>query len=159
MGTKQLDFQEPIDLSRFDEEYAKTTPSGPAKEPSAYEVPDGAYSTTVEDAFLTKTRNTGNPMLVWRLRITSGAETGRTLTKTRVITEKTLPFLREDLNRIGVDVGRLSELNGRLREMLDREVPVFKKTKDGWPEVSFCRRSPASGDGKPAPEVDDDLPF
>jgi hypothetical protein len=58
-----------------------------------------------------------------------------------------------------VDVGRLSELNGRLREMLDREVPVFKKTKDGWPEVSFCRRSPASGDGKPAPEVDDDLPF
>lgn len=144
--------EEDVDLSQFDEAFASAPVAG--GDAHRTEIPDGYYETVVEDAVLTRTQRTGKPILTWRLRIQSGDHSGQTLVKNRVITEKTLGFLKEDLQRCGVEVSRLSELQSRLHEMRNRAMRVMKRTRDGWVDVYFLRSSNAA-----APELDDNLPF
>jgi len=167
---------EPVDLSRFDETYSRAEPHRPGQAEDPDELPDGIYEARVEDVSLRRTATTGNPMVLWKLRITGPTNAGAAVTKVRVITEKTLSFLREDLERLGLALGRLSELQSRLDDMIDQEVTIFKKrnVERRWTEVSFMRNRPAEADidvsRKPArPEgrlfpnlktgTDDDLPF
>jgi hypothetical protein len=78
-------------------------------------------------------------MLSWKLRIVSEDFEGRTLNKIRVITEKTLGFLKEDLGRCGIQLTRLSELPLHLEEMTGLKINVLKKTKDQWTDVYFVK--------------------
>jgi len=96
----------PIDLARFDEAFqrARATEGEDGQEV----IPDGYYDTLVEEVRLTKTQRTGNPMLIWKLSILGEEFHGRTLNKMRVITEKSLQFLKEDLECCGVHLERLS---------------------------------------------------
>lgn len=135
-----------LDLSRFDEEYARV-----AQEHDSWDtVPDGYYQTRVEDVRLSTTQTTGNPMLIWRLRVTGPTHGGATLTKTRIITAKTLGQVKRDLGYFGISLDRFSELPERLDEMADRDASVFKKTSSsGWSEVNLVRtRSAAAGSGQ-----------
>jgi len=134
----------PIDLTRFDDAYqrARLREGETAQEA----VPDGYYDTVVEEVRLSKTPRTGNPMLVWKLRIVSESFHARTLTKTRIITDKTLQFLRDDLERCGVQLERLSDLPLHLEEMFGLQISVMKKTKDQWTDVYFVKV------GKPEPD-------
>jgi len=127
----------PIDLARFDEAFQKVRQKESENGQDA--VPDGYYDTLVEEVRLTKTARTGNPMLVWRLRIISGEFHPRTLSKVRVITEKTLQFLKDDLERCGVHLGRLSDLSLHLDEMFGLKINVMKKTKDQWTDIYFVK--------------------
>jgi hypothetical protein len=126
-----------IDLSRFDDAFqrAKLKEGDNVRE----EVPDGYYDTQVEEVRLGKTPRTGNPMLSWKLRIVSEDFEGRTLNKNRVITEKTLAFLKDDLARCGVHLDRLSELPLHLDEMFGMKINVLKKTKDQWTDIYFVK--------------------
>jgi hypothetical protein len=150
-----MDFQtkgheDPIDLSTFDDAFqgAAAARTGLAEEP----VPDGLYETLVEDVQLVRSSRSGNPMLVWRLRITGAEHTDRKLFKRRVITEKSLPFVREDLERCGVALDRFSDLPHRLYEMRSLPMRVVKKTNGEWTDIYFLRT-------EPQPELDDNLPF
>jgi len=70
-----FDFTEAVeaqDLARFDEQF-RALGSGDSAFP---EVPDGNYDVLVEDAQLERSQSSGNPMLVWKLRIQSGRVTG-----------------------------------------------------------------------------------
>ena len=175
MGPKYAT-EEPVDLSRFDDDYAKAEPQKPSDEPFADSIPDGVYEARIENVRLSRTLTTGNPMILWKLRILGSDHAGAAITKVRVITEKTLTMLKEDLVRVGVTIERLSELQGRLDEMVDREVTVFKKhnPERRFTEVSFLRNRPVEADvdsprKQPArnealfPKLktgtDDDLPF
>lgn len=134
-----------LDLSRFDDEYARV-----AQEPDGWDaVPDGYYQTRVEDVRLSTTQTTGNPMLIWRLRITGPAHAGAWLTKTRIITPKTLGQVKRDLGYFGINLDRFSELPERLEEMVERDATVFKKTSSsGWADVHLVRaRGAAVGTG------------
>ena len=126
-----------IDLSRLDDAFqrAKFKEGENARE----EVPDGYYDTQVEEVRLGKTPRTGNPMLSWKLRIVSEDFEGRTLNKNRVITEKTLAFLKDDLARCGVHLTRLSELPLHMDEMFGLKINVLKKTKDQWTDIYFVK--------------------
>ncbi len=155
-----------IDLSTYDDEYRKA--QSPRQQESAPdEVPDGYYDARVEGVSLSRTANTGNPMIIWRLRILGPEHKGRTMTKVRVITNKTLGFVKEDLRRLGVEVERLSDLQGRLNEMVDREIGTFKRTQldRRWTDVYFVRdrkgpdRESAGSEAAWATGTDDDLPF
>src|SRR5271157_3519356 len=99
----------PIDLARFDEAFqrSKLTEGENGQEV----IPDGYYDTQVEEVRLARTPRTGNPMLIWKLRIVSGDFHGRSLTKTSIITEKSVHFLKDDLERCGVRLERLSDLS------------------------------------------------
>lgn len=156
----------PVDLREFDDDFSRLESRTPPAEPGYEEVPDGIYETSVEDVTLGRTTNTGNPMIIWKLRIQGPNCQGRTLSKVRVITPKTIPFVKEDLDRLGLQLDRLSDLNGRLREMLDRSVRVFKKTnaERRWSDIYFLRaRKPPQSEGSTEEAwrtgTTDDLPF
>lgn len=126
-----------IDLSHLDDAFrhAKLKDGENARE----EVPDGYYDTVVEEVRLGKTPRTGNPMLSWKLRIASEDYAGRTLNKNSVITEKSLAFLKDDLERCGLHLTRLSELPPHIKEMFGMKINVLKKTKDQWTDIYFVK--------------------
>lgn len=130
-----------VDLTRFDEDYSRI-----ALESDGWDtVPDGYYQTRVEDVRLATTQTTGNPMLIWRLRITGPAHAGSVLTKTRIITSKTLSQVKRDLSYFGVNLERFSELPDHLDGMVDREASVYKKTSSsGWADVNLVRTRSAA---------------
>lgn len=166
MKTQTESWNSPVDLREFDDDFARAESRPPSAEPIHPEVPDGIYETQVEDVTIGRTANTGNPMIVWKLRIQGPQCQGRTLSKVRVVTQKTIPFIKEDLERLEVQLERFSDLNGRLAEMIDRPIRVFKKTnaERRWSEVYFlrARKEPQSeaavGDAWGTGTLDD-LPF
>lgn len=142
-----------VDLSSFDEEYARTTANSFSDAPGE-EIPDGTYDVRVEDVSLTHTTSTGNPMLIWKLRILGPKCEGRCLTKVRVVTSKTLPYVKSDLVRLGLVLERFSDLPARLDEMVNNELSVFKRTQPdrGWVDIFITR-------GSAQPSRSDDVPF
>lgn len=167
---------EPVDLSRFDEMYSQVETRGKQQSPPPDPVPDGMYEARIEQVRLGHTPNTGNPMVLWKLRILGPSHAGFAVTKIRVITEKTLPMLKEDLHRAGLDLDRLSELNLHLEDMVGQELTIVKKHNParGFTDISFLRTRPAEADvdvvRKPPAAyeplfpnmrtgTDDDLPF
>lgn len=168
MNYNSSDPETGIDLSVYDEEYSRATAPQASQSPAVDDIPDGAYDACIEDVHLSRTATTGNPMVLWKLRILGPQCQGRPLTKVRVITAKTLGLLKRDLERLDVHLERLSELPARAGEMLDRSVRIFKKTNPErrWTEVYFlgllegaegCSR-PAAGSAWPE-GADDELPF
>ncbi len=136
-----------VDLTRFDDAFQRAKLKD--GENSRDEVPDGYYDTQVEEVRLSKTPRTGNPMLNWKLRIVSEDFEGRTLNKTRVITDKTLAFLKDDLARCGVQLDRLSELPLHLDQMFGLKINVLKKTKDQWTDIYFVKVERQENDETP----------
>lgn len=156
-----------VDLRQFDSAFGRSEKQAPAARTSTQDVPDGFYDARVEEATLKRTQKTGNPMLMWRLRILGPSCQGRCVTKMRVITQKTLPYLKEDLQRLGLDLTRLSEVNARLHEMIDREIRIQKKTDPtrNWADINFVRERKGPANETPDSEtaweagLDDDEPF
>lgn len=154
-----------VDLSRFDDEYARAS-TQQAQTPFYDEIPDGFYDASIEEVQIGQTANTGNPMIVWKLRIQGPECRGKAITKVRVITDKTLAYLKQDLERLEVRLERLSELPHRIDEMIDRPVRIFKRSNPQrrWTDVFFVagRKGPASEEwhgGQWATGTDDELPF
>lgn len=159
-------FLSSVDLSRFDDGFAHAAPPR-AEAQNAYEdIPDGFYDASVEDVQIGQTASTGNPMIVWKLRIRGPECEGRAITKVRIITDKTLGFVKQDLERLELHLDRLSDLPARAEEMIDREVRICKRTNPQrqWPDVFFVSSRKGPG-GEPrqrgnwATGTDDDLPF
>lgn len=139
------------DLTRFDDEWAKTSVSA---DEMYSDIPDGSYDAVIEGARVTETTSTARPMVIWKLRIRGPQAVNRVVTKNRVITENTLGYLREDLEKCGLQVSRLSELPDRLGELSDRPVGLDKRTKDGRANFYFRWGSNRTGQNSP-----DDVPF
>jgi len=159
---------EVIDLGSFDEEFAK---AGPLQHTEGVreEIPDGIYDTRVEEVSLRRAPSTGNPMIVYRLRILGPACEGRSISKIRVVTSRTLSFVKEDFNRLHLPVQSLREFQDNPAVAVDQEVRIYKRMKPGstWTDVIFIdpdtrRKAPAreSADGNGwFTGTDDDLPF
>jgi hypothetical protein len=140
------------DLRQFDEAWRKTPL---ASEDYYSDIPDGHYEALIEEARVTTTSSTGKPMVVWTLRIQGPIAANRTLPKTRVITDNTVAWLKEDLRKCGLELERLSELPGRIHEIEGLVLPVEKRTKDGRMNVYFRWRERRQA----APAGADELPF
>jgi hypothetical protein len=139
------------DLARFDDEWVKTSVSA---EEMYSDIPDGSYDAVIEGARVTATTLSARPVVIWRLRIHGPQAVNRVVTKNRVITENTLGYLREDLEKCGLQVSHLSELPARLGELVDRPVSLEKRTKDGRTNFYFrWERNRTSQNGL------DDVPF
>jgi hypothetical protein len=140
------------ELARFDDEWAKTLASTGEV---FSDIPDGSYDAVIEDARVTETTSTGRPVVIWRLRIQGPQAANRVVTKNRVITENTLGYLREDLEKCRLQVSRLSELPARLGELVNRPIAFEKRTKDG--RANFYFRWGFNRTSQDA--LNDDLPF
>ncbi len=125
-----------IDLAQFDDDYS----SAPVEEREFDEVPDAKYQVNVEKVELSKTQSTGNPMLKWTLKIFGPKCAGRLLWRNSVITKATLAWLKTDLSTCGLEIDSLSELPGRLGDLLDVKLEVTKRTKGENQNIYFNRR-------------------
>lgn len=121
-----------IDLSAFDDDFVE------AEAPDFEEVPDGKYQVTVSKAQLTESSQ-GDPMIKWDLVIISGAHEGRHIFKNAVISQKSLPYVKGDLTKLGLQLGKISELPGRLSEVLDKKLEVTVRTKGDYCNCYFNR--------------------
>jgi hypothetical protein len=120
-----------IDLSIFDDDYEA------AEAPSFEEVPDGKYQTRIQRAALTHAQSSGEPMIKWDLVVISGELEGRHIFKNAVLTNKTLPFIKGDLLKLGLELTRISELPDRIAEVLDKAVEITVRTKGEYTNVYF----------------------
>jgi hypothetical protein len=139
-------------LSRLDDEWKKTSVSS---DEMYADIPDGTYNAVIEEARLTETVSTGRPMVTWKLRILGPQAVNRVVTKSRVVTENTLVYLKEELEKCGLQVSRLSELPDRLKELVNHPIDFQKSTKDG--RVNFYFRWESNRNSKSV--VSDDIPF
>jgi hypothetical protein len=143
-----------VDLAAFDEDFEQT-------EAADFEdVPDGKYQTRLHAVRLTESQK-GDPMLKWDLVVISGAHTGRHIFKNAVITNASLPFIKGDLETLGLQLGRFSDLPNHLDSMLDLTLEVSKRTKGEYANVYFNRRIqiPANGIDAPFDPSRDPAPF
>ncbi len=148
-----VDFDAPVAaLARLEDEWTKTSVS---PDEMYSDIPDGTYNTIIEEARLTETVSTGRPMVIWKLRIVGPQSVNRVVTKSRVVTENTLVYLKEELEKCGLQVSRLSELPARLTELVNHPIDVQKSTKDG--KTNFYFRWDSNRSSKSV--LSDDIPF
>lgn len=121
-----------IDLSAFDEEWGET------EAPDFDEVPDGKYQAAIRKAELVTSQN-GHPMIKFDLVILAGSQEGRHVFKNSVITRASLPYVKGDLEKTGLVLGKLSDLPAHLPGLLDKTLEITKRTKDDRVNVYFNR--------------------
>jgi hypothetical protein len=140
-----------VDLTQFDEDFARA----PVEEKNYDDVPDGKYQVNVEKVELTKAKSSGNPMLKWQLRILAPQCVGRFLFRNNVLASKeNLRWLKQDLHTCGLDLDRLSDLEGRLAQLLDVKLEVTQRTKGDNVNVYFNRRIVMDEPGPDAGDYD-----
>jgi hypothetical protein len=138
-----------IDLQEFDTAFeSASSPNG--------EVPDGTYTARICDVSLLRSK-AGNPMLVWDLRILGPESQGRMLKKRRAITDKTIAYVRQELETCGLTMNKMSELNGQLHRMIDLDLEILKTTRNSDTNIYFNRRMELTSASIEL--TDDDLPF
>jgi hypothetical protein len=147
-----------IDLKGYEGEY-QAAPTTESTEP-----PDGRYTVIVQKVELARARSSGNPMLRWQLRITSGAHDGRILFRNNVMASKeNLAWLKKDLHTCGLDLEKLSDLNDRMSELLDVALDVTKRTRGDRTNVFLNKRLERTvvpvEDEVLAGDTIDDIPF
>ena len=145
-------FEKSSSLRQFDDQWGKTPAR--AQEDRYAGLPDGDYEAIIEEARLSETASTQRPIVIWTLRIAGPHGAGRVVSINRVITEKTLSWLKEDLEKCGLSLDRISELEARLPEINGNQVMFRKITKPTGSDLYFSWSRP-----KAAPDVDGDLPF
>jgi len=122
-----------LDLSAFDDDFDSIDA------PSYDEVPDGKYQARIESVRLESSQK-GDPMIKWDLVVISGAQASRHIFKNSVITAAALPFVKGDLQTLGLSLTKFSELSSRLEELLDVTLEITKRTKGDYSNVYFNRR-------------------
>ena len=129
--------REDIDLAQFDDDFA----DAPIEEREFEPVPDGKYQVNVEKVELTRALKSGNPMLKWTLRVLGPQCRGRLLWRHNVMaTRENMKWLKNDLHVCGLDLAKVSDLPGRLEELLDVKLEVTKRTKGENENVYLNRR-------------------
>jgi hypothetical protein len=136
-----------IDLSAFNDAYRKA-------ESNALHVPDGTYSAEIESAELTTARTSGNPLLKYRLRVLSGDHSGKTLFKNRAITEKTISYVKDELDTLGIRLDKFSDLSAHLPALEGNRVEILIRSNGMDSNIYFQRASRSN-----SLIGDDDLPF
>lgn len=140
------------ELAQFDDLY-QAAGSDANRETGQNEIPDGEYPVVVEQVEFTRSQTSGNNMMAWKFRVCDGAFTGRLVRKYRVINERTIPWLKEELLKCGLKLDRLSELPAHIPNLQGKEMKILKRTKDGNSNVYIQWSGP-----RPI-ESEDDLPF
>ena len=127
------------DLSVFDQDY------GEIEATSYGDLPDGKYQVRVERVEVGQSQN-GDPMLKWDFLVLSGAHAGRHLFKNAVITHKSLPFVKGDLELLGVQLPKFSDLPNHLDALLDQTLEVAQRTRGEYTNLYLnCRISVSAG--------------
>ena len=117
-------------LKNMEETWQGTT----AKESGGFtEVPEGDYQCKMESAQI-KEGKQGQPILHWGLRILSGEYAKRMVFKPQRLIPEALPYLKADLELLGICPEKISDLEAKLPFALDAVVDIRVRNstlKDG----------------------------
>jgi len=148
-----------LDLSQYDDDFAKA----PIDTRDFDDVPDGDYQVKVDKVEIVRSASSGNPMLKWALRILGDKYAGRFLWRNNswvsddpANKEKLMSRLRTDLHTCGVEIQGLSELPGRLGDLLDVCLEVRKRKNGDFYNIYINKRILLDGLG---PDEDTLTPF
>ncbi len=123
----------PVGLRDFDDAYGRVEPA------DNNEVPDGKYHVRIQEATLDHSQK-GNPMVTFDMVVLSGPHADRHIFKNVVITHASLEFVKRDLQALGLDMSRLSELPEYLKDLEDVVLKITKRTKGKYANVHFNKR-------------------
>ena len=125
-----------FDLSQFDEDFA----SAPVENPGE-SVPDGKYQVVVHKVELARSKQSDTPMLKWQLKIIAPHSVGRMIFRNNMLgSAENVKWLKQDLYACGLGLEKLSDLPGRLTDLLDVALQVTVKSKGEYSNVFINNR-------------------
>ncbi len=136
------------DLREFDEAYVDADPVYTG------EVPDGRYQAKICSVRLDRSKK-GDPMLAWKLEVLSGPYARRLIFKNTVINHGSLPIVKGDLKRLGVELLIFSKVHEHLKDLEGRALRVRVRTKGEYTNVDFNGLL----SDEEAAELNDEQPF
>lgn len=126
-----------FDLSQWDDDFI----NAPIEDRDMDSVPDGKYQVVVDRVELTKSQNTDNTMLKWKLKVVGPKHEGAIIWRNNVLAnQNNVKWLKNDLHACGLDLEKLSELPGKLESLLDVMIEITKKTKGENENIYINRR-------------------
>jgi len=120
-------------------------------------LPDGMYQAEIISCAVLPSKNTGEPYLLWELRIGTGNYTGRTIRRfNQLRTDQNLWYLKKDLASAGMQLGSLPELPEAAQDLVGRILDIKLVTKG---EYQNCYIQGLVCPNNLAAVSDDDVPF
>lgn len=135
------------ELASLDDKWATTEAVG-----ESGKFPDGTHQAKVSRVSIGENKDHSRLFVVWELEGLSSEAAGITHKHFRTLDDKNLPWLKKELAVCGIGLERLSDLEDRLPELLDKVLEIAVKTtnKDGKDYTNTYFN---------AKLADDDVPF
>jgi len=148
MNNEGFDFTSELDS--MDEQYQ----NAPEDAGSTYEdVPDGKYQVRIQDAELTRSKTSNAPMIKMKLRIEGPSHINRLLWRNSVIAADKLEWIKKDLTRLGLKLGKLSELPNVLSSVKGVLIEVTVKKNGDFQNIYIDKKLAGVGQGAPAQQT------
>ncbi len=159
-GARMTDFTMDEWADEFNTAWGQAEPA----ESTGGPVPDGQYNTVIDRALVKQSKRSNRPMLEITLKILGPTHAKRLLWLTHMLDrEQGYPYLKADLELLGVNIATLTELPDRLEDVIGLRVKVTVKNKGEFSNIYLNELIEAVDLGGPAGEgggVDEDgLPF
>lgn len=104
-------------------------------------VPDGRYRVLIQAVEMADPDEAGSPVLKWTLRILGPTSAGRLLFRDDSLASKEdRERVRWDLFLAGLPLKDLSDLRGRLEELLDARMLITKRTRGSIETIYFNKK-------------------
>jgi hypothetical protein len=162
--TENINPNRPVDLAHLDGSFVTAEAATNGSSP-----PDGKYQVNVEKAEIVRSKTNNEPMLKWTLKIIAPSHIGRLMWRYNMLsTPENMKWLKGDLQTCGLQLDKVSNLHGRLTDLLDVKLEVTKRTRGEHENIYFDKKlvlddvasHPGGGRGGQAPGgFDDGLPF
>ena len=127
-----------VDLADFEETF-----TGAEKPDGDFpELPDGHYQANLERIELTRSKNSGEPMIKWTLRIIGPTHRGRMLWRYNVIKHdpQRMGYIKKDLFTCGIELEKFSDLPNRFDEMINTKLEITVQKKGEFQNIYLNRR-------------------
>ena len=129
-------------------------------------LPKGKYVGVILEAVHGYTKTTQNDCIKYTFKIKGGDHNGRNVFETKVITEKTIPWVKSELKNLNIEINRLDDLAIALEGLLGKEVDLYVTVSPARGDFSESNRVNINGfhvehtpDMFSGGESEDDLPF
>lgn len=110
-----------VDLSILDDDFEQA-------EEADSRIPDGKYQAYIDRIAVDINDYTGEPQLTIELVITDGPQEGRRVFYRKQFVSKSLPYIKKDLNVLGICPPRLSQLEEYIPQALDLICDITMRT-------------------------------
>ncbi|WP_054948954.1 DUF669 domain-containing protein [Numidum massiliense] len=124
-------------LQQFDQQFASidVDPSGNVR------LPEGEYQVVVDSTLIDQTKKEGRPIWKITFKVISGDHQGRLIFHNNLLDDPDrLQYIKQDCYKLGLMIGKLSELPSKLKELLDVKVAVVLKNNGEFQNCYIQKR-------------------